>query len=361
MISIRKYLDAKIPVVPSENPVARPVGLAGNRPSPCIAAYRAALNCMGHASVDACPALGATLDKALATIAESLAATPSPETLMTADASVRAEVKNWGRSTARHYQQKAAEVKEILLVMAQTAESVGERDQRCAKQLNEVTSSLNSIASLEDISQIRSSIEKSATDLKGSIDRMTAEGKAVLDRLRRQLVAFEARVAEAEQVASCDALTRLRSRLWMESQIERRIAAAKPFCVALLDLDGFKAVNDAHGHVAGDDVLRQFAAELKSACRSTDLVGRWGGDEFLVILDCPVTLAQAQMERVSKWVCGSYTVNREAHPLVLRIRASIGLAEFAAAETMNQLIDRADSAMYGNKPEARRSEPRKQS
>ncbi len=361
MISIRKYLDAEPAVIVPEVAGPQPVRQADEQRSPCIEVYCAALLGMGHASVEACPTLGTTLDRALVAIAESLAARPSHETMMAVDASVRAEVENWGRKTARHYQQKAADAKAILLAMAQAGESVGERDLRCAQQLNEVTASLKSIATLEDISLIRSSIEKSAADLKGSIDRMSAEGRAMIGQLRAQVATFEAKLAEAEQISSCDALTQLRSRLWMESQIEKRIAAADRFCVALLDLDGFKAVNDEHGHVAGDDILRQFAAELKAACRSTDLVGRWGGDEFLVLLDCPAALARAQMERVSKWVCGSYTVKREDRPLVLRIHASIGLAELKPSDTMNQLIDRADAAMYGNKPAARRTEARRPS
>src|ERR1700676_1919244 len=258
MISIRKYLDGTNAPVDANTPLPRPVRKAGELLPLCIDAYRAALGSMGRAGADACPALGTSLDKALATIAESLASNPTPQLVAAADANVRNEVQKWGRSTARHYQTTAAEVKEILLVMARTAESVGDRDQRCAQQLNEVTANLKSIASLEDISQIRISIEKSAADLKGSVDRMTAEGKAVLDRLQAQVVTFEAKLAEAEQIASSDALTRLRSRMWIETQIEHRIAAAKPFCVALLDLDGFKGVNDQYGHLAGDDVLKQF-------------------------------------------------------------------------------------------------------
>jgi diguanylate cyclase (GGDEF)-like protein len=349
MISIRKYLDGSLAPVEGEASRSQSVQRTGLPLSLCLEAYRAALHGMGSASMDACPALGTALDKSLATIAESLAASPSAETVAAADASVRSEVQNWGRSTARHYQQKAGEVKEILLVMARTAESVGERDQRCAQQLNEVTANLKTIASLDDISQIRTSIERSAADLKGSVDRMTTEGKAVLDRLQMQVATFQTKLAEAEQVASCDALTRLRSRLWMESQIEERIAAAREFCVALLDLNGFKGVNDVYGHLAGDDVLKQFAGELKSACRSTDLVGRWGGDEFLVLLDCRITQAQAQMERVRKWVCGDYSVRQSAGPRKLPVHASIGLAEFAAPENMQQLLDRADAAMYANK------------
>jgi len=357
MISIRKYLDAPNGVALAETKEPQPSTKPADLLSACIEAYCGAISSMGRASLDACPAAAASLEKALTAVVESLAV-PSPESIADADVSVRAEVENWGRSTARHYQQKAAEVKEILLAMVQAAESVAERDERCARHFSSVTANLRGIASLEDISQIRISIEKSASDLKSSIDRMTAEGKNMQSRLQSQLATFEAKLAEAEQIASCDALTRLHNRLWMESQIERRIAMGKPFCVALLDLDGFKNVNDQLGHVAGDDVLRQFAGELKSACRSTDLLGRWGGDEFLVLLDDTITHAEAQMERVSKWVCGSYKLNRDTGRLVLRVRASIGLAEFKAPDTMNQLLDRADTAMYQNKPTARRGEYR---
>jgi diguanylate cyclase (GGDEF)-like protein len=360
MISIRKYLDATDSVALAETAGAQTSTKPGDLLSACVEAYCGAISSMGRASMDACPAAAVSLDKTLAAIVESLAV-PSPAVIAAADANVRTEVENWGRSTARHYQQKAAEVKEILLAMVQAAESVTERDERCARHFNSVTANLKGIASLEDISQIRTSIEKSASDLKGSIDRMTAEGKTMQRRLQTQLATFEAKLAEAEQVASCDALTRLHNRLWMESQIERRMAEGKTFCVALLDLDGFKDVNDQLGHIAGDDVLRQFASELKSACRSTDLLGRWGGDEFLVLLDGTITHANAQMERVSKWVCGSYKLNRDTGRMVLRVRASIGLAEFKAPETMNQLLDRADAAMYLNKPASRRREARSRS
>jgi diguanylate cyclase (GGDEF)-like protein len=360
MISIRKYLDATDSVALAETKESQPYTNPADLLYACIEAYCGAMSSMGRAGMDACPAVSTSLDKALTAVVESLAV-PSPECIAGADVSVRTEVENWGRSVARHYQQKASEVKEILLAMVQAAESVAERDERCAQHFNSVTANLRGIASLEDISQIRASIEKSASDLKSSIDRMTAEGKTMQSRLQSQLTTFEAKLAEAEQVASCDALTRLHNRLWMESQIERRIAVGKPFCVALLDLDGFKSVNDQHGHVAGDDVLRQFAGELKSACRSTDLLGRWGGDEFLVLLDGTITHAEAQMERVSKWVCGSYKLNRYTGRLVLRVRASIGLAEYKAPDTMNQLLDRADAAMYQNKPATRGRESRARS
>jgi diguanylate cyclase (GGDEF)-like protein len=358
MISIRKYLyckDEDSQAELSSQGSDREVG--GILPA-CLGAYRGALVAMGRASMDAGPAVGPSLADALAVIIETLSADPSAEVVAAADASVRSQVENWGRDTARHYLKKAGEVREMLLAVVGTAQSVGVRDQRCSQQLSEVTANLRSIASLEDISQIRMSIEKSALALKASIDRMTAEGKLVLDKLHAQVATFEAKLADAEQIASSDALTHLRSRLWMETQIERHIATENPFCIALFDIDCFKVVNDEFGHQAGDDVLRQFSAELKSACRSTDLVGRWGGDEFVVLLTCLRPQAEAQMERVRKWVCGSYTVTRNSGTFKLHVQSSIGLAQRAAGDTMKDLLDRADVEMYADKTSGRKSKGR---
>ena len=83
--------------------------------------------------------------------------------------------------TARHYQQKTGEVKELLIVMARTAESVGERDQRCAGQINEVTARLEKIASLDDLSEIRASIEEERGGAEDS-DRPNDRGRQSRDR-----------------------------------------------------------------------------------------------------------------------------------------------------------------------------------
>jgi diguanylate cyclase (GGDEF)-like protein len=258
-------------------------------------------------------------------------------------------LRGWGRRTARHYQQKSDEVKALLIVMARTAESVGARDQRCAGQIHEVTARLTAIASLDDLTQIRASIEKSAAELKTSIDRMTEEGKAALNQLQKQVVTYRAKLEEAEEIASRDALTGLRSRLCVESLIGRHIAAGIEFCVAIVDIDAFKRVNDEYGHLTGDELLKQFAAELVSACRSTDVIGRWGGDEFIIVLECGISEASAQTDRLSKWVCGNYTVQGKTGPNKLKVDASIGLAEHLPGETIKDLLARADAAMYEQK------------
>jgi len=353
MISIRKYLEATS--TPETVAPATRLGqrVAGDVAATLADAYRSALGEMGGAGTVACAATGADLARDLAELSERLASRIDSASLAEADSAARDTLQHWGRRTARHFQQKAGEVKEMLLTMARTAESVGDRDQRCAKQIGEVTTKLRLIASLDDISQIRDSIEKSACELKTSIDRLNAEGKAVLDALQTKVVTFQARLEEAEQLASLDALTRLRSRLWVEGQLEQRVAASAGFSVAIVDIDGFKGVNDTYGHVAGDELLRQFSNELRSSCRSSDIVGRWGGDEFLIVLDCPAGDAEAQIERVRAWVCGPYTLGGNAGARKIEVSASIGLAAFTPPETLEQLLDRADGAMYRNKSAAK--------
>jgi len=96
--------------------------------------------------------------------------------------------------------------------------------------------------------------------------------------------------------------------------------------VMMFDLNGFKQVNDTHGHLAGDEVLKQFATELRGAFRPLDDVGRWGGDEFIVVLDCGLEEARGHVERVQKWVFGDYTVRGEGSPRKLPVDASVGVA-----------------------------------
>jgi hypothetical protein len=191
MISLKKYLDSKqLGLAASDDPEEK------DMVSVTMDAYGAALIEMGNCSLEACPGVGDNLKRNLSAVKTGLSTAMSSEALAAADSGVREQLRNWGRCTAKHFQQKACEVKELLLVMARTAESVSARDQRCAGQMSDVTERLKAIATLDDLTEIRASVEKSATELKSSIDRMTAEGKAVLDQLQGQLASYQTRLDE---------------------------------------------------------------------------------------------------------------------------------------------------------------------
>ena len=344
MISLKKYLDA-LPDPPLEDCAPDPRDVL----AAALNAYGSAVRAMGESSLEGCPALGAELKQRLAALSQSLQEEMDSKTIARTGKEVEDLLRGWGNRADRHYRQKAGEVKELLMVMARTGESFAARDRRCAGQLNEVTKRLESIASLEDVTEIRASVVKSAGELKASVERMTREGKEATEHLAEQVTDYRARLEKAEEAACCDPMTGLHNRAWVENQIERRIGSDARFCVAILDIDGFKKVNDDHGHPAGDQLLRKFAAELQSAIRSTDAIGRWGGDEFILVLDSKAPEAPVQIESLAVRVCRSYRVEARDGQRDLTVNASIGLAEYAPGDTIKELLTRADEAMYARK------------
>ena len=153
MISIRKYIDGVQPGNPTRDTKPPRSGPGVNLAGAAIGGYCAALHAMGRCGSDACPAEGSELSEGLGKLGEDLAHAQSAESVAAADEGIRFQLREWGQRAARHYQAKAREVKDILLMMAGTAESVGERDQRCAQQFNAVTVQLKGIANLEDLTE----------------------------------------------------------------------------------------------------------------------------------------------------------------------------------------------------------------
>lgn len=112
------------------------------------------------------------------------------------------------------------------------------------------------------------------------------------------------------------------------------MTGTEPLCVALLDLDYFKAYNDTHGHLAGDTVLASLGQSWLSMLRPQDLLVRWGGEEFALALpDCPVDCALEVLERLRAQVPDGQA-------------ASAGLACWDGLETIEALMSRADAALY---------------
>ena len=320
-----------------------------------LRAYRAALDAMGNSGVQACPPLGSKLQLGLWNLQSQLAAEATPTLVQETEARVEAELHQWGEQSAEYYQRKTQEFKEIMMIMARTAEAVGDRDVRYSKQFTEFTSRLQTLATMDDLTKIRDSLVSSANELQAGVNQMAQDGEQVLARMRGELRQYQAKLEEAERLASLDSLTGLQNRRRLEEALELRVARRRPFSVLMFDLNGFKKVNDTYGHLAGDDVLKQFATELRAAFRAMDDVARWGGDEFIAVVDCGLPDARQHMERVRKWVFGDYTVSAEGAPRKLPVSASVGVAAWQDGETVAQMLARADADMYRDKKAAGRS------
>lgn len=339
MISLKKYLDAK-----------------PDRLAPVLlSAYRSALAGVGSSSLRACPPVGSRLQGAMYVLLTELASTVTVPQLAETERRVDEELREWGESAARYFQQKAAEFREILLLMTRTAQNLAERDQRYGSRLDAFRSRLESFANLEDLAEIRRSLLAAANELEVCTRDLAADSARSVTALESEVSNYEVRLQEAERLAATDALTGLDNRRKLEVELELRRKLGRPFCVLMIDLNRFKEVNDQHGHAAGDEVLKQFASELRGVIRSTDLAGRWGGDEFMLVLDCSAPKAEAQLGRIREWVFGTYTVLDAGKEFEVQVTAAIGVAEWYPGEAAADTIKRADEAMYADKKKSEQS------
>ena len=147
---------------------------------------------------------------------------------------------------------------------------------------------------------------------------------------------------------SFDPMTGLINRRSIDLLLEKNHAHSmrtnEPYVVAMLDIDFFKSINDTHGHLAGDQVLITLSPFLNSHLRDLDSIGRYGGEEFLILLpDTTVTQAFEVLERLRNGVEG---LGIEYDDIILNVTVSIGLTEFDNNKTFPELLKRADDALY---------------
>lgn len=349
LITLKKYLD-----MDASGRGSAEAGSEGLLPA-IMECYRNALLAVGKSAVDGYPTLGIDLERSLVGLERRLAIKPSSESVRWTQKQVEIQLQEWAGRTSGHFKTKTEEVKELLIAVARTAESVGDRNQGYASQFKELTTHLESVAGLEDLAQIRSSLLKDIAQLKNSVDLMTRESKQLVAQLRAEVSTYETKLKAVEHLVFRDELTGVASRHSVEERIRLSIANEQTFCIVMLDLNRFKQINDRHGHLAGDDLLKQFAMELQVNTRSGDLVGRWGGDEFVVLVSCDAVGAKLHIDRIRDWVFGKYTIQCGVtrSSLSVHMDASIGLAEWQVGETMEQVIAKVDAAMYQDKHQSR--------
>jgi diguanylate cyclase (GGDEF)-like protein len=195
------------------------------------------------------------------------------------------------------------------------------------------------------VSKIRATAEESARNLKESVARMSAESKLVIDHLRAEVATYQTKLEKAEYIASCDSLTGLGSRAWIEGRIQERIDSGSCFSILMIDIDDFRHVNDLHGNMVGDQLLKEFARELRSCCRFADLVARWSGDRFMVVLDTTGGEASSQATRLRARISKPYHVPGRTGYVNIRMDATISLAEAAEGDCLHDLLERGDAQL----------------
>ena len=185
--------------------------------------------------------------------------------------------------------------------------------------------------------------------------RLSEQLLAIRARLRTQRNELEAALTRIRELATRDAQTGLPNRRHITDLFAQMARSAErngsPLTVCLIDLDHFKRVNDSYGHKAGDIVLQRFADTATGALRESDVLARWGGEEFLVLLpDTPAKKADQSIARVRAALAQTRLV---AAADAAAVTFSAGLAQFRPGESIEHAVERADFALYRAKSEGR--------
>ena len=195
-------------------------------------------------------------------------------------------------------------------------------------------------------------VNSTVAELKARME--TNERRADEDRSRLEALVRE-RTRELDRLATTDLLTETFNRRRLKEVAAQEVARARrfsqPLCVAMLDLDHFKNINDSFGHSVGDIALQMAAAAIRSRVRSHDHVGRYGGEEFVIVLPGTALSGAHRLAESVREAIATVALETEAGPVTLT--TSVGVAEWCAEETLDEVLARADAALYQAKQRGR--------
>lgn len=225
--------------------------------------------------------------------------------------------------------QMAPEAREQSLTVARLAES---SVIACAAQLQK------SVALLDEEIRLSNRLELELQEVRGE-----------LQQARQQLLESQVHEERTRHKALHDTLTGLPNRFSFEERSSRALAQHRPlareFGLMYLDLDGFKSINDAHGHAVGDELLKVIGSRLTRAVRTRDSISRQGGDEFLCLLQD--VQSEHQVTSIARKLIDTVSAPCRIGPLTLCVRPSIGIALYPGdGSTVEALLENADKAMF---------------
>jgi diguanylate cyclase len=261
-------------------------------------------------------------------------------------------VLNYIAKEKDYIQQKEAELKNIIELLRIGLSGLIGDTQTFNSQIYDQNVRMEALTQLDDIRKIKESLQTEVSAMKLIIQEKQSSDSKRIDSLSEEITVLRTSLEQVKDASQLDALTGSFNRMTLDSRmqwiIQRSQIVWSPVSLMMCDLDNFKAINDTHGHLIGDRVLKCFVQECKAMFRADDFIARYGGEEFAVLLpDITLRKALKRARSFCKFLSGKQFLIEPTRPEErIGFTVSIGVSELRKDDTADTFIERADKALY---------------
>ena len=291
------------------------------------------------------PEIGPSYRSALTLLQSRVSADPTPEVLEESRTELHEILQGFCEKARLQNQTLARDLTQTLSMVTRTEDSSAGRNVQHVEHLIDFVDRLESAVRSGDLPRLATQ----TAELRDFAQSIELDSRDDFARLRQKMIEIQHRLHEVELLATLDPLTGVANRRDLDRELAARIEGRQEFCVLLFDLNGFKEINDHFGHLYGDQVLKQLAARLGSQVRARDYICRWGGDEFVAVLACDLTIAESRSRQIAERLNGPYRIMGPTREIRVEVAVTVGLAQYCAGESPEQLFRRVDESMYHQK------------
>jgi diguanylate cyclase len=252
-------------------------------------------------------------------------------------------------------QQKEAELKNIIELLRNGLSGLIGDTRSFNTQIYDQNVRMEALTQLDDIRKIKESLKTEVVAMKQIIQEKQTTDSMRIDSLSKEITILRSSLEEVKDASQMDAMTGSYNRMTLDSRLQWMIQRSQivwsPVSLMMCDLDNFKLINDTHGHLIGDRVLKCFVEECKAMFRSDDFIARYGGEEFAVLLQ-GISLRKAlkRARAFCKLLSGKQFMIEASRPDErIGFTVSIGVSELRKGDSAEAFIERADRALYAAK------------
>jgi diguanylate cyclase (GGDEF)-like protein len=258
------------------------------------------------------------------------------------------------RSNKTAIEERDAALKEVVETVAWAVNSFKGYGERHKSSLSKLADGFESLSRVEDIGELRRRLKEDVSSLRDTVEQMRRESEESVRRLETQVTAFQERVEQARKETGVDRLTGLGSRREAERHLQKAAKREGPICVLLFDIEGFRQINQAHGTMFGDKLLRALTHTLRERFPGEGTLFRWGADEFLAIAEGSQAVRLDQARGICESFAGSSYFSAEGGmKKPVNAKVACGAAPYARGESVEEWYRRARESLEQSRRSSR--------